>query len=204
MVCQDDPTGPDPCNVIDPNFGDTPCNIDSDCVLADPATSVVAVNDRCDMTQHRCVQTACSKNIYIGDQCRPVDPVTKQIQTDRPVDPTTTKCAPLEINGLYRVAVNNYIAAGGSGFLVLKRNTSQQDTGVSLRAALTVFLSNAMQPITPMCTTGRCCDNVPTTAIPDTTDTQTPQRSIQQRWGNVSCLDDTFEAHDGRIRPVTE
>ena len=180
MVCQDDPTGPDPCNVVDPNFGDTPCVTDADCVLADPATSVVAVNDRCDQTQHLCLQTACSKNIYIGDSCRPTDPVTGQIQTDQPVDPATTPCAPLEIDGLYRVAVNNYIAAGGSGFLVLKRNTSQQDTGVSLRAALTVFLSN-QAPV---------CDGVPTTSIIDTTDTQVPQRTVQQRFGNVSCLDD--------------
>ena len=32
-----------------------------------------------------------------------------------PIDPATTKCSPLQPFGLYRVAVNNYIAAGGSG-----------------------------------------------------------------------------------------
>jgi 5'-nucleotidase / UDP-sugar diphosphatase len=194
MVCHDDPTGPDPCNTIDPNFGNTPCNVDTDCILANPATSVVAVNDRCDTTQHRCVQTACAKHIYLGDGCRPLDPNTQQIRTDLPVDPATTQCAPLELNGLYRVAVNNYIAAGGSGFVVLKRNTSQQDTGVSLRDALTVYLSKQVAS----------CDGVGTDTIIDTTDPVTPQRTIKARWGAVSCLDDHSEGHDGRIRPVTQ
>jgi len=194
MVCNDDPKGPDPCNTIDPNFGNAVCNADADCILGDPATSVVAVNDRCDLVQHRCVQTACAKTIYIGDGCRPVDPNTGLIQTDRPVDPATTQCAKLELDGLYRVAANNYIAAGGSGFQVLKRNTSQQDTGVSLRDALTVYLSN--QPAS--------CDGVTTDMIPDTFDTQTPPRTVKAHYGNVSCLDEKIERHDGRIRPVTQ
>ena len=75
---------------------------------------------------------------------------------------------------------------------MLKRNTSQQDTGVSLRDALTVYLTKQAPT----------CDGMPTSAIIDMTDTQTPQRTIQQRWGNASCLDETIEAHDGRIRPV--
>ena len=57
-----------------------------------------------------------------------------QRQRRRPIDPK--RCAPLVPTGLYRVAVNDYIARGGSGFDVLKRNTSKQDTGVSLRDAL--------------------------------------------------------------------
>ena len=48
-------------------------------------------------------------------------PTIQQIQSDAAVNPATTPCAPLEKNGLYRVAVNNYMAAGGSGFVVLKR-----------------------------------------------------------------------------------
>jgi 2',3'-cyclic-nucleotide 2'-phosphodiesterase (5'-nucleotidase family) len=36
----------------------------------------------------------------------------------------------------YKLATNDYIAHGGSGFRVLKRNTTQQDTHVSLRDAL--------------------------------------------------------------------
>lgn len=174
--------------------------------------------------------TACAKNIYIGENCRNGNP-------DGPIDPN--KCAPLSPSGLYRVAVNDYIANGGSGFVVLKRNTSQQNTGVSLRDALTVYLNK--QP--PVCNTGVACDasnpcpedqqctatprgsfcTVSTDAIIDTTDA-TPacmrdedcqsgvcmpngrcrQRSVKQRWGNISCLDGEIEKHDGRIRPVFE
>ena len=188
MVCRDNPANP--CNVIDPNFGTTPCTQDSDCTVANPSTSVTALNDRCGApdpnkpNQKYCLQTACSQNIYIGDHCRDAP--------DQPVNPMTTPCAPLELNGLYRVAVNNYIAAGGSGFLVLKRNTSQQDTGVSLRAALQVYLTNQ----------AHSCDGQDVSQIIDTTDPQTPQRSVFQRYGNISCLDDMLEPHDGRIRPV--
>lgn len=40
---------------------------------------------------------------------------------------------PLDIDGTYELATNNYIAHGGSGFEVLERNTTQVDTGVSIR-----------------------------------------------------------------------
>ena len=130
--------------------------------------------------------TACAKNISLGDGCRGANP-------DGPIDPT--KCAPVIPSGLYRGAVNDYIAAGGSGFEVLKRNTSQQNTGVSLRAALTVYLSN--QPPS--------CDGTPTDQITDTSDTKhTPQQTIQQNWGKIACIGSQIEAHDGRIRPVFE
>jgi 5'-nucleotidase len=158
--------------------------------------------------------TACAKNIYIGENCRNGNP-------DGPVDPN--KCAPLSLTGLYRVAVNDYIASGGSGFIVLKRNTSQQNTGISLRDALTVYLNNQQH----VCNTGVACDaqtpcpampagqvcsdtskgkfcTLTTDAIIDTTDTQKPQRSVKARWGNISCLDGMLEAHDGRMRPVFE
>jgi len=184
MVCRDDPAAGTPCTSIDPAVPDTACQVDGDCPSG----------DRCDTTQNRCVTHACAQNIYIGDGCRPKDPNTGQINPDVPVDPATTTCTPLEPTGLYRVAVNNYIAAGGSGFQVLQRNTSQQDTGVSLRDSLTVFLTQ-QAPI---------CDGMTTKQIVDFTDTQTPQRTVFSIYGNISCLDETIEAHDGRIRPVFE
>ncbi len=39
----------------------------------------------------------------------------------------------LETNGTYELATNNYIAHGGSGFSMLERNTTQVDTGISIR-----------------------------------------------------------------------
>ncbi|WP_434381244.1 bifunctional metallophosphatase/5'-nucleotidase [Melittangium boletus] len=47
---------------------------------------------------------------------------------------------PLNPNGMYRVAVNDYIAKGGSGFNVLKRNTTRQETGISLRDSLIGYM----------------------------------------------------------------
>ena len=41
--------------------------------------------------------------------------------------------APLDPSGTYELATNNYIAHGGSGFEVLERNTTQVDTGISIR-----------------------------------------------------------------------
>jgi len=50
---------------------------------------------------------------------------------------------PLNPNGMYRVAVNDYIAKGGSGFNVLKRNTTRQETGISLRDSLIGYMQSA-------------------------------------------------------------
>ena len=47
---------------------------------------------------------------------------------------------PLDPNGTYRVAVNDYIAKGGSGFAVLKRNTTRIETGISLRDSLIGYM----------------------------------------------------------------
>jgi len=41
--------------------------------------------------------------------------------------------APLDPAQTYQLATNNYIAHGGSGFEVLERNTTQVDTGISIR-----------------------------------------------------------------------
>jgi len=126
------------------------------------------------------VPTACAKNVYLGEDCR-------NGNATGPIDPA--KCRPVVPTGLYRVAVNDYIAKGGSGFDALKRNTSKQDTGVSLRDALQVYLRGQTQ----------CPAN-----ILDETDPNPQKRPVRQRWGDISCLGATIEAHDGRIRPVFE
>jgi len=125
--------------------------------------------------------TACAKNIWLGENCRAGN-------SDGPIVPSAG-CRPVLPNGLYRVAVNDYIARGGSGFEVLKRNTSKQDTGVALRDALTVYLRNQ----------AKCPDG----ALDLVTDPTNPA-PIKDRYGDVSCLDQLVETHDGRIRPVFE
>ncbi|MBX5481774.1 MAG: bifunctional metallophosphatase/5'-nucleotidase [Myxococcaceae bacterium] len=50
----------------------------------------------------------------------------------KPIDPAST----------YKIAVNDYIAKGGSGFNVLKRNTSRIETGISLRDSLIDYMQD--------------------------------------------------------------
>jgi len=173
MVCRDDPNGPDPCNSIDPDIGDRACTVDSDCQLITGGGLIS--NDRCSQTTHRCSASACAKNIAIGENCR-------NGNSDGPVD--FNKCAPLVDSGLYRVAVNDYIANGGSGFTVLKQNSSKQDSKISLRDALTVYLSKQQK-----CTT-------------QLDEQDENGHTVVENYGEIPCLDEKVEAHDGRIRPV--
>ncbi|MCA1664586.1 MAG: 5'-nucleotidase C-terminal domain-containing protein [Myxococcales bacterium] len=71
----------------------------------------------------------CAKNIYLGDHCRMPDGTFNN-----------TPCKAIDPYGEYRVAVNDYIANGGSGFAVLKRNTTKFNTGISLRDALVDYI----------------------------------------------------------------
>ena len=48
--------------------------------------------------------------------------------------------APIEPTQSYELATNNYIAQGGSGFYVLENNTTQQDSGISMRDAVEFFM----------------------------------------------------------------
>ncbi len=153
--------------------------------------------------------TSCAKNIVLGDNCR------MNGDPDADIDPQ--KCPPLEPNGLYRVAVNDYISRGGSGFEVLKRNTSKQDTGVSLRDALIDFLREqdtcCVREADGTCSAGTdtlCVptDNTNAVASPcpagdDDALAQMGLVRVASYWGAVSCIRD-YEAHDGRIRAVFE
>lgn len=60
-------------------------------------------------------------------------------------DKVATRCQacfrPLDPNASYSLATNDYIAKGGSGFLVLERNTTQVNTGISLRQSVIDFLA---------------------------------------------------------------
>jgi 5'-nucleotidase / UDP-sugar diphosphatase len=57
-----------------------------------------------------------------------------------PATNLTINGQPLQINESYRIAVNDYIARGGSGFLVLKRNTTRVESGIPLRDSLIGFM----------------------------------------------------------------
>jgi 5'-nucleotidase / UDP-sugar diphosphatase len=118
-----------------------------------------------------CGENARAEDVYIGEQCRDLD---------GSIDPA--RCREVIPEGLYRVAVNDYIAAGGSGFTVLKRNTSKQNTGISLRAGLMDYIRSL--PICPV--TER-----------DMSDPMT--RPVVENYGPIPCIGADAEAHDERI-----
>jgi 2',3'-cyclic-nucleotide 2'-phosphodiesterase (5'-nucleotidase family) len=123
-----------------------------------------------------CGQDAHAAEIYLGEGCRDAG--------GNLVDPAASGCVPLVPQGLYRVAVNDYIAAGGSGFTVLKRNTSKQNTGISLRDALISYI--------------RAEKNCPVDLI-DPSDPMA--RPVVDVYGPITCIDGTIERHDNRISP---
>jgi 5'-nucleotidase len=56
-------------------------------------------------------------------------------------DTRSNQCMqPITLEASYALAANDYIAAGGSGFFVLQRNTTQVNTGVQLRDSLIDFV----------------------------------------------------------------
>lgn len=50
---------------------------------------------------------------------------------------------PVVADSTYKVAVNDYIAKGGSGFIMLKRNTTRIETNISLRDALIEYMQSS-------------------------------------------------------------
>lgn len=75
-------------------------------------------------TERGCQSQAQVAGIQFDMVCDPSDPTAENILINgRALDP----------DGTYELATNNYIAHGGSGFEVLERNTTQQDTGISIR-----------------------------------------------------------------------
>lgn len=61
---------------------------------------------------------------------------------------TSGRCQmPISENGVYELATNDYIAAGGSGFEVLAQNTTQYDTGVPIRTVVLEYMQK--HPVIP-------------------------------------------------------
>lgn len=65
---------------------------------------------------------------------------------------------PISFNSTYELATNDYIAGGGSGFEVLRRNTTQQNTFIPMRDAVVGYLQDVGQ--VP-------CTDDPTDGYPD-------------------------------------
>ncbi len=168
---------------------------------------------------------ACAQNIYLGDHCRLPDGSIDQAKVDAQL------CRPLDQFAIYRVAVNDYIANGGSGFSVLKRNTTKFNTGISLRDALVDYVRKSEQRCDPAdwtnivgvncrdkkgvlgdCTADCCCHDAESgevacgKACKAYVDCEANLRSPETYdYSDIACLVPGLgeDASEGRIRAVT-
>jgi hypothetical protein len=120
-------------------------------------------------------------DIALGDGCRKLDG-TLDLKA----------CKPLDCFASYKIAVNDFISVGGSGFVVLKRNTTRFNTGISLRSALADYIR--MLGEDPRY---RCDGNDPRWANIKGISPAGPYD-----YSNVTCLLPEVNAHDGRILPT--
>ncbi|WP_163780082.1 bifunctional metallophosphatase/5'-nucleotidase [Myxococcus vastator] len=110
----------------------------------------------CAQVQVNDLQTACNPALN-GTDCPNQDRqghAPWQCLVDQSTDSSVGRCyahpgtdiqingKPLDITGTYKIAVNDYIAKGGSGFNILKRNTTRIETGISLRDSLIGYMQD--------------------------------------------------------------
>ncbi len=120
-----------------------------------PTTGQACTNDtecgeggRCDNASSTCEARACATNIYIGrDESRSCQSDAEcggqpgACDLGSPDSTGLGRCGvPIDPIGSYELATSNFLALGGSGFLVLKRNTTQFDTRVQQRDALIDYM----------------------------------------------------------------
>lgn len=96
-----------------------------------------------DCVSGACVVTACADRIYIGSNEKPcasdVDcgGQLNSCDTGRVDAQGLGRClVQIDPTGSYELATSTYLAGGGSGFVVLKKNTTQLDTKIQQRDAL--------------------------------------------------------------------
>lgn len=97
---------------------------------------------------------------------------------------------PLVLTNTYKLATNDYIAKGGSGFEVLRRNTQKFDTGISLRDALIDYIQ----------TLPTCAQYLKTSDVCSLTDNDSKNLCAElNKYADLPCID---AKQDGRIKPV--
>jgi 5'-nucleotidase/UDP-sugar diphosphatase len=162
----------------------------------------ICANDDTDCNTRLGHPGGCAKNIFVGDHCRMPDGTFNG-----------TSCKPLDPYGEYRVAVNDYIANGGSGFAVLKRNTTKFNTGISLRDALVDYIrtlpNRCSDPSQFTNIVGVNCKDKQaetydcTTQCNGTNFANCAAQSMSPEnydYTSIACLGPDVQAHDGRIQ----
>jgi 5'-nucleotidase len=137
-----------------------PCTNDDQCIGGVPGSCIDGQGNTCLPNETSCVcdVTACAEQMYIGhlsncpngntncacqqDSDCP-DNLQGQCDTGGGTLPTGTCAAPVEPGNEYDFATSNYLAAGGSGFRVLQRNTTQLNTYIEQRDAVIDLIRNA-------------------------------------------------------------
>jgi 5'-nucleotidase len=90
-------------------------------------------------------QEGCASEIRIGS------PLAGETWDDVPL---------IEPDGVYELATNNYIAGGGSGYHMLRRNTTQTDSGIPQRDTAIDFIRAGEPCVEPVaCTTAGDCED---------------------------------------------
>jgi hypothetical protein len=202
-----------------------PCQTDDDCAVAKGQSEI------CGASLGFCVST---DDLRIGSRnpCLVADAGTACAQGETCAASHLNSCGHL-LNpfGDYRVAVNDYVANGGSGFQMLQFNTAKVNTGISLRDSVVDYLQRLDDPAfegpytctgTPSANTCRGairCDDPrfgtddkgkpfdpylnPFNAVnPDIAFRYCPgQTTLGACFGHMSCVLPHNQATDGHIRP---
>ncbi len=134
------------------------CQYDDECIGGTPGTCVDKSGNECLQGEScSCLVSACAEEIFIGhlsncpgnascacktdDDCP--DKLAGQCDTSGGMQASGTCLAPLQLENDYDFATSNYLAAGGSGFRVLQRNTTQVNTFIEQRDAVIDMIRDA-------------------------------------------------------------
>ena len=205
--------GGGPCNA------DSDCRVDYTCMGANPSATP-AVTGVC----HRTGPDT-DGPYMIGDACVVTDGTGTHPRLTAQGLPA---CRAVVGSQEFLAAVNDYIASGGSGFAVFKRNTSKYNTGISLRDALADYISAGSKRCAPAdytninvvrcktdsgvyvdCSADCCCHDPmgsPNVCITGCDKfTACKDAGKQPRvfdYSGLPCLDNTIESSERRIQMV--
>ena len=129
------------CTGCDRSDLTVPCATSDDC----------PTSGKCDKGTHRCLPQPCAEAIYIGrdeaktctsaTEATDCGPGVRRCDITRLDAQSLGRCSiPINPISSYELATSDYLAGGGSGFSILKANTTQVNTRVQQRDALIDYL----------------------------------------------------------------